>query len=141
MKNTITKLICVGVVGVYAFVSCTDLVVKEKDSILIESSGGGFKAGNPTELLNSLYNGLSFYNDQGNLYSLSQHVTAEMIPPTRGVDWGDNGVWRTLHSHTWDATHAQVLNTWNTLNSRSFQCEQVLASNPTPLQAAEAKAL
>ncbi|MEZ4901361.1 MAG: RagB/SusD family nutrient uptake outer membrane protein [Spirosomataceae bacterium] len=50
-------------------------------------------------------------------------------------------MWRTLHAHTWDATHAQVLNTWNTLNGRAYQCEQLLASNPSATQAAEAKAI
>src|SRR5690606_34402385 len=115
--------------------------VEERDSVVVESSGGGFQAGDAKALLEGLYNGLSFYTDQANIYSLNQHPTAEIIPPTRGVDWGDNGVWRTLHSHTWDATHAQVLNSWNYLNERSYVCEQILASNPTPQQAAEAKAL
>ena len=121
--------------------ACTDLNVVERDSIVVESAGGGFTAGNPTELLNGLYLSMGTYNDQANIYSLNQHTSREMIPPTRGVDWGDNGVWRTLHSHTWDATHEQVLNTWNFLNSRSFVCEQILASNPSATEAAEAKAL
>lgn len=127
--------------SVIALGSCTDLKVTEKDSVAIENTGGGFVAGNPAEQLNGIYNGLGLYNDQGNIYSLNQHTSAEMIPPTRGVDWGDNGVWRTLHSHTWDATHTQVLNTWNELNSRSFRCEQILGSNPTATQKAEAQAL
>jgi starch-binding outer membrane protein, SusD/RagB family len=141
MKKRYLKLILSGMVSSYVLTSCTDLIVKEKDSIVIESSGGGFIAGNPTELLNALYNGLNFYTGTGNLYSLGQHTTGEMIPPTRGVDWGDNGVWRTLQAHTWDATHPQILNAWNTLNSNSFRCEQLLASNPSPVQIAEAKAL
>ncbi len=141
MKNSkIFKILSLGF-GVMAFASCTDLLVEEKDSVAIASSSAGFVAGNPSEQINALYNGLGLYTDQGNLYSLNQHTSAEMIPPTRGVDWGDNGVWRTLHSHTWDATHTQVLNAWNALNSRSFNCEQVLGSNPTPLQKAEAQAL
>lgn len=141
MKKTNFKFIFSGLVGVFALASCTDLAVIERDSIVIESDGSGFTAGNPTELLNGLYNDLGFYNDQATLYSLGQHTSGEMIPPTRGVDWGDNGVWRTLHAHTWDATHPQILNAWNDLNSRSYRCEQLLASNPSPVQAAEAKAL
>ncbi|MCU0339697.1 MAG: RagB/SusD family nutrient uptake outer membrane protein [Spirosomaceae bacterium] len=140
-KNTLLNLAYLGIAGGFLLVSCTDLVVKEKDSVPVANTGGGFTAGNPAELLNSLYNDHGLYNDQGNIYSLNQHTTAEMIPPTRGVDWGDNGVWRTLHSHTWDATHEQVRNTWNALNSRAFRCEQILASSPTPVQAAETKAL
>jgi hypothetical protein len=139
-NNKLYKVLTLGF-GAMFFASCTDLIVEEKDSVAIESTGAGFVAGNPGEQINGLYNGLGLYNDQGNIYSLNQHTSAEMIPPTRGVDWGDNGVWRTLHSHTWDATHEQVLGTWNALNGRSFQCEQILGSNPTPLQKAEAQAL
>lgn len=137
----ISKLALAALVSTTLFTACTDLVVENKDSVADISSGDGFVPGNPEELLNGVYNGLGLYTDQGNLYSLNQHTSAEMIPPTRGVDWGDNGVWRTLHAHTWDATHAQNLNAWNALNGRSFTCEQILASNPTPSQAAQAKGL
>ncbi len=92
-----------------AFNSCTDLQIEEIDSIVIESSGGA-SAGNPAQLIEAAFNDLSVFTDQGNLYSLFQHPSDEMIPPTRGVDWGDNGVWRTLHAHSWDPTHEQVLN-------------------------------
>ena len=63
-----------------------------------------------------------------------------MIPPTRGVDWGDNGVWRTLDQHTWDATHSWVTNAWNDLNLASYRCNEVLAaSSISPAQKAEAQ--
>ncbi|MFT7248623.1 MAG: hypothetical protein ACI9DJ_002086 [Algoriphagus sp.] len=134
--------VALGCIAMSALVSsCTDLLVDERDSIVVENSGGSFVAGDAGALLEGIYNGLSFYTDQANTYSLNQHPSAEMIPPTRGVDWGDNGVWRNLHAHTWDATHPQVLNAWNSLNGRSFTCEQILASNPSAQQAAEAKAL
>lgn len=120
--------------------ACTDLEVVEVDSILVESTDG-FVAGNPGELLNSAYTDLGALTDQANIYSLYAHTSDEMIPPTRGVDWGDNGVWRTLHAHTWDPTHAFVLNSWNQLHSRAFKCNQILASNPSAQQAAEAKFL
>lgn len=124
------------------FMACTDLEVDEKDSIVVKDSDEGFVAGNPAELLNSIYNDdLGALTDQANVYALYTHTSDEMIPPTRGVDWGDNGVWRTLHQHTWDATHAHVLNGWNQLNQRAFKCNQILASNPDAQQAAEAKFL
>jgi starch-binding outer membrane protein, SusD/RagB family len=140
IKN-LTKGLLAGCVVAMMSTACTDLVVQEKDSVVVEGSGGGFVAGDAKALLEGVYNGLGVFTDQGNIYCLNQHPSAEMIPPTRGVDWGDNGVWRTLHSHTWDATHSQVLNSWNAMNGRSFTCEQILASNPDPQQAAEAKGL
>jgi starch-binding outer membrane protein, SusD/RagB family len=123
------------------FAACTDLEVSEPDSILLESSDGEFVPSDPGELLTSAYKDLGAFTDQANIYSLYDHTSDEMIPPTRGVDWGDNGVWRTLHQHTWDPTHEYVLNSWNQLNSRAFKCNQILASNPSPQQAAEAKFL
>lgn len=123
-----------------AFNSCTDLQIDEVDSIVIESSGGA-NAGDPAQLVESAYNDLSVFTDQANLYSLLQHTSDEMIPPTRGVDWGDNGVWRTLHAHSWDPTHEQVLNAWNALNQRIFKTAEILASNPNTEQAAQANFL
>lgn len=118
--------------------ACTDLVNKEVDSTVVVSSGGA-GVGNPTELLSTAYRDLGAFTDQANIYSLMEHGSDEMIPPTRGVDWGDNGVWRTLHQHTWDPTHSWILGAWNQLNQRVYKATQILAASPTPAQAAEAK--
>ncbi len=131
--------ICLMTTGL--MISCTDLEVEEVDSIIIETTGDGFVAGDPVELLNSAYQDLGSLTNQADEYSLGVHTSDELIPPTRGVDWGDNGVWRTLHAHTWDPTHSFVLNAWNNLNSRAFKCNQILASNPDAQTAAEAKFL
>jgi len=121
--------------------SCTDLAVTELDSVKRPASSGGYVPGNPTELLTSAYKDLSTFNGQDNIYALGEHVTGEMIPPTRGVDWGDNGVWRTLDQHTWDATHSWNQNAWNALHSRVFKCNEILAASPSASQAAQAKFL
>ncbi len=121
--------------------ACTDLAIEEVDSIVVEDTGAGQAAGDPAQLVEAAYNGLSTFTDQANTYSLFQHTSDEMIPPTRGVDWGDNGVWRTLHAHTWDPTHAQVLNAWNTLNSRIFNTAEILAANPNAEQQAQGRFL
>ena len=141
MKNISKYVLFLGALSMVFSISCTDLVVDEVDSIVIENEAGGSFSGNPTELLESAYNDLGAFTNQANIYSLNAHTSDEMIPPTRGVDWGDNGVWRTLHAHTWDPTHAYVLNSWNELNSRAFKCNQILASNPSPQEEAEARFL
>jgi starch-binding outer membrane protein, SusD/RagB family len=117
--------------------ACTDLVNEEIDSTVIALSGGA--AGNPTELVASGYLAFGAYTDQANIYALTEHTTDEMIPPTRGVDWGDNGVWRTLHAHNWDPTHSQVLGAWNQLNQRVFNATRLLTFSPSEQEAAEAK--
>ncbi|HEY9008427.1 RagB/SusD family nutrient uptake outer membrane protein [Ohtaekwangia sp.] len=141
MKENITilKKVLLGAVGMsMALTACTDLNTTEKDSVVINTSGGKFE-GDPASLLSSVYADLGALTDQANVYALYEQTTDEMLPPTRGVDWGDNGVWRTLHQHTWDPTHQQILDSWNQLNQRAFKCNQILASSPSDAQAAEAK--
>lgn len=144
MKNSkFFYLLPLFVLGMLAFQACTDLEVEETDSVFTPVTGNTF-AGNATNLLAAAYNDLNSVSDQANIYSLYEHTSDEMIPPTRGTDWGDNGIWRTLHAHTWDASHAYVLSSWNQLNSRVFRCNQVLASTspaPTAQETAEAKFL
>ena len=126
-----------------AFIGCTDLEVDEVDSIVTETATGEF-TGDAGALLEAAYNQLGALADQANVYALYTHTSDEMIPPTRGTDWGDNGVWRLLHSHNWDPTHQYVLTSWNQLNSRVFQTNQALGATspaPTAQQAAEAKFL
>lgn len=118
--------------------SCTDLKVNELDSV-VQSTDATFKPIDPTAGLLSAYKDLSAYTDQANIYALGSHTSAEMIPPTRGTDWGDNGVWRSLDQHTWNPTHGQVTDSWFQLNQRVSRATVVLASNPSPAQAAEAK--
>ena len=118
--------------------SCTDLKVTEIDSV-VQASDGIFKPIDPTSGLLGAYKDLSAYTDQANIYALGSHTSGEMIPPTRGTDWGDNGVWRSLDQHTWNSTHGQVTDSWYQLNQRVSKATIVLASNPSAAQAAEAK--
>jgi hypothetical protein len=144
MNNLFKNKLLVGTLSIgMIFSACTDLETNETDSIVINTAGGAF-SGDAGALLTGTYGDLGALTDQANVYALTEQPTDEMIPPTRGVDWGDNGVWRTLHQHTWDPTHQQVLDSWNQLNQRAFKCNQILASTspaPTPQQAAEAKFL
>lgn len=138
LKN-LSLLLVIGM----TYTSCTDLEVEEVESIVTESATGEF-TGDAPELLSSAYNQLSAFTNQADMYSLYVHTSDEMIPPTRGTDWGDNGVWRLLHTHNWDPTHQYVLNSWNQMNSRVYLTNQVLASKdpaPNAQQIAEAKFL
>ncbi len=135
------KIITLASLAIMGLWSCTDLNVEEPDSIVLESTGGTPDPGDPVALLTGLYNDLGAFTDQANIYSLTTHTSDEMIPPTRGVDWGDNGVWRTLHAHTWDPTHSFVLNAWNQLNERIFKANQVLAGGGDAQNQADAKFL
>ncbi|MGS2762204.1 RagB/SusD family nutrient uptake outer membrane protein [Sinomicrobium sp. M5D2P9] len=142
MKSITRNILTISCI-ILAF-SCTDLEVDEKDSIVIPDTDEGFGGVNPEQTLNSAYVDIrNTFNTQEALYGLSEVSTDEVLVPTRGTDWGDNGVWRLLHEHTWDPTHRDVLNTWNRLNSNIFRINQLLAtqSEANAQQAAEGKFL
>lgn len=76
---------------------------------------------------------------QDQVFSLMENTTDESLVPTRGGDWDDNGVWRVLHNHTWNADHGQITSVFNNLNKINFDATNVLGFNPSAGQAAEAK--
>jgi starch-binding outer membrane protein, SusD/RagB family len=92
-------------------------------------------------LLAGAYADLTFLAGQDQLFSLEENSTDESLVPTRGGDWDDNGVWRVVHNHTWNADHGQILSVFNDLNKVNFDATNVLGFNPTPAQAAQAKVL
>ncbi|WP_224485176.1 RagB/SusD family nutrient uptake outer membrane protein [Robertkochia aurantiaca] len=142
MKKLIVKplflaILAIGVVG------CTDLEIEQTDSVFGEQSGE-FTGVEAAGALENVYNDLrGQLENQADLYALAEVSTDEFLVPTRGTDWGDNGVWRTLHSHTWDANHAYVRAVWNNLNRVIFNTTAILdqRSSPNQQQAAEAKFL
>jgi starch-binding outer membrane protein, SusD/RagB family len=92
--------------------------------------------------LASIYNAISGQTgDQANLYALTEVTTDELMVPTRGTDWGDNGVWRTLHQHTWTATHSHILQVWNDKNQGVLRSTEIIdpLSNATAEEVAQAK--
>lgn len=142
MKRTeIYKLLlCAFLVSAY---SCTDLEIEQTDSNF-ENLTGEFAGVDPTASLDGLYNDWrGQIENQGDLYALNEVSTDEQLVATRGTDWGDNGVWRTLHAHNWDANHSMVKATWNNLNQNVFRATAIMDSRSggNALQIAEAKFL
>ncbi|MEQ9424632.1 MAG: RagB/SusD family nutrient uptake outer membrane protein [Cyclobacteriaceae bacterium] len=123
-------------------VSC-DLDIEETDSIITEESSGTFTGVPDTEAaVNDLYNSLRGHLEaQDNYFALQEVSTDELLVPTRGTDWGDNGIWRTLHAHTWSPSHAYVLNVWNQFNQNIFRATEIIdsRSGASPEEAANAK--
>ena len=79
--------------------------------------------------LDSGYNDIQIWAYHDNLYAMSEVSADHVLVPTRGTDWGDNGVFRTLHQHTWDPTHAHVVANWDRLNERVYKMDQLLATS------------
>lgn len=124
--------------------ACTDLEPNFQDSVSVETAEGDF--GGVTSTANSLealYNNIENLNAQNNEYALMEVSADNIAVLTRGADWGDNGVWRQLHNHTWNATQLYVLNAWNNRNSQILAATQLLdpASGPSPAIAAQARVI
>ncbi len=81
------------------------------------------------------------FTGQDEVFSLEENTADESLVPTRGGDWDDNGVWRVMHNHTWNADHGQILQVFNNLNKLNFDATNVLGFKPSTQQAAEARFL
>lgn len=107
--------------------SC-DLEIEGTDSVILPEEQGTFNGvADVNGSINNLYNDIQGWtNDQANLYALQTVSTDELLVPTRGTDWGDNGVWRVLHQHTWTPTHDYVRNVWNNHNGAILRASEVI---------------
>ncbi len=122
-----------------------DLEIEETDSIITKEAAGTFTGvEDPGSAVNNLYGDVyGQMGDQANFFALNEVSTDEQLVPTRGTDWGDNGIWRTLHAHTWTPSHQYILNVWNNLNQNVFKATEIIdpRSNATAQQLADAKFL
>lgn len=139
MRKEIIKYLMVGLVLIGS--GCTDLEVKEKDSVVIDD--GEFSGVPMPGALITIYHNIRRQSEHENMYAIQEATTDEIFIPTRGTDWGDNGVWRALATHQWSPSHLFIRNAWNELNSNVFRINQILhpATTKTELEEAEAKFL
>lgn len=94
-----------------------------------------------TQFLNSAYQQLQQFETQDLVWAMQEHTSDELVGPTRGGDWDDNGIWRQLHQHTWDAGHQFVENSFNGLSNGVFQTIQALSFELSPSETAQAQFL
>jgi starch-binding outer membrane protein, SusD/RagB family len=120
MKKYIFKAIAVGLLSTFALQSCTDLTEPVYDAIPAEDflkTDAQLAAA-----LGPAYGGLrgitwDWFNPQ-------EATSDELIVPTRGGDWFDNGDWLAYSRHTWTSQHGPINGMWgfifgniSTLNS------------------------
>lgn len=120
--------------------SCTKLDSSFGGSQLEPPTTGGVT--NVAPLLRATYNDLRDpFQDQTGMWCLQEMSGDDAVGPTRGGDWDDNGIWRVLHSHQWNADHQFITNNYNRLGKIIFDASDLLRFNPTPAQAAQARFL
>lgn len=125
---------------VLAVCSCTKLDEKFQGDLQDLSTSGG--SVNVDALLKSVYTSMhTTFQDQANAFALWEMPTDEMIAPTRGPDWDDNGAWRVLHAHTWDGDNVHIRDVFTQLLSTGFAATDLLRFDATSTRAAQARYL
>ena len=123
----------------FSITGCSNLDEEALDGSI--QSGGSAGAVNTAAFLQTAYNGLRDFQNQGTMFALDEMSGDDLVGPTRGGDWDDNGSWRQIHTHTWDPVHVEVRNSWNSLLSNVYNCNQVIYNNGTPTQILQARFL
>ena len=62
--------------------------------------------------LGSAYTQLNSIGGNGNVFSLQEVTSDEIVVPTRGQDWDDGGQWRNLHTHDYTYENPIINNGW-----------------------------
>jgi starch-binding outer membrane protein, SusD/RagB family len=83
-------------------------------------------------LLAAAYNSGSTFMTQDRIWALQEHATDELIPPTRGGDWDDNGDWRQLHAHKWTGEHTLITNAFSELLTGAYNAGNILQFEGVP---------
>jgi hypothetical protein len=84
-------------------------------------------SGNASSLLDGAYNAMrSPFQGATQIFAMSEVTTDERIMPTRAGDWDDNGKWRALHLHNWDANHPEIRDAFANLGGVIFAANDVL---------------
>lgn len=128
MKTTNIKLfgLAFGIV-MLGSAGCSKLDDKTYGTISAATDEEAAKIIPASAYLQGAYDALNSFADQGGVYALMEHSSDEMMGPTRGTDWDDNGVWRKIHLHTWDPVHNSVNDAWDRLNTGQFRATQAIA--------------
>ncbi|NNJ88265.1 MAG: RagB/SusD family nutrient uptake outer membrane protein [Eudoraea sp.] len=130
MKRIQIKIYLLTLASLVGLTACTNLEIEETDSIISEGFQG---LADPSSAIDGLYSSVGGqYGDQANFFALQEVTTDAALVPTRGTDWGDNGLWRVLHNHAWNSEHAFIGTVWNQFNANQLQASQVLDSRSNP---------
>lgn len=110
MKLTIVKIALVSI-AISLFSSCMDMTESNPDDITSLQREEHFIAA-----LGEAYTILGGYQTNGNLFSLQELSSDELVAPQRGPDWIDGGLVE-AHRHTITAEYLPIEESWNFLFS------------------------
>ncbi|MCP9756515.1 RagB/SusD family nutrient uptake outer membrane protein [Lacihabitans sp. CCS-44] len=120
-KKYFYQVLSVGVVSTFALQSCTDLTEPVYDAIpadqFLKTDAQVAAAVGPAY---SGMRGLTW-----DWFNPSEATSDELIVPTRGGDWFDNGDWLAYSRHTWTAQHGPINGMWGFIFGNISQVNQL----------------
>lgn len=127
MKKKIYSLVALA--GLLIMYSCTDL----EENVLDETSASGLSDRQAADgILVPAYALLPNIYQHTNYFALQEISTDEAILPYRGgTDWGDNGIYLAMHTHTYTSTDPNIRNTWNLILQGISRTITAINSLPT----------
>ena len=135
MKSRIlTYIFAIGALSA-GFTACTKL----EEEFRSELQEGTSNNVDPAGLLVTAYTSLNTPYQHDQRWVLQEISTDAAMAPTRGGDWDDNGMHRSIHLHTWNPDNGYMNNTFVNLGSAIYNATNVLRYNPSAQQAAEAR--
>lgn len=75
-----------------------------------------------------VYNPIKEFLDNGGWWFCQEVTTDEMVAPTRGTDWDDNGKWRVLQTHNWNNQTEAIVNMWPRLYQGVVEANKTIES-------------
>lgn len=124
MKKNIFRVLSLGAMAatVATFQACTDLTEKVYDAIpadqFLKSDAQVAAALGPA------YSGMRGLTD--NWFNPSEASSDELIVPTRGGDWYDNGDWLAYSRHTWTPNHSPINGVWGFIFGNIAQVNKLI---------------
>lgn len=120
MKKIIISLLALA----FILSSCTDLNETLYDvipqSVFPENSAQTVNIGV------GAYDPLKELMDYGGWWFCQEITTDEMVGPTRGLDWDDNGKWRALQLHSWTNETEAVVGMWDRYYRGIAECNKTI---------------
>jgi starch-binding outer membrane protein, SusD/RagB family len=122
MKSKILKLLLVGGITTLALQSCTDLNEPVYDAIPADQF---LKTdAQVAAALGPAYSGMRGLT--WDWFNPSEASSDELIVPTRGGDWFDNGDWLAYSRHTWTPQHGPINGMWGHIFGNIAQVNQLI---------------
>ncbi len=76
--------------------------------------------------IGSIYTNLYSYLGNESIWSFNEGPSDEMVIPTKGTDWFENGHWQRFHRHEWLPTEPYIRINWNMLYFGVNSCNRVM---------------